>query len=124
MVSTMDEVSGDGEDALPYRVNVGMEYRTIRATIPLVELSASEDWLELRLRFGLGYLLGPWHRLMGPWHFRSEEVTDVFTTPGWFSKRVHIRGDQFEVQVFTYSPEPLLLTLEEFGYPVDWILRR
>jgi hypothetical protein len=40
MVSTMDEAPGDGKDVIPYRVTVGMEYRTIRATIPLIELSA------------------------------------------------------------------------------------
>jgi hypothetical protein len=113
----MHKVSGDGKGVIPYRVNVGMEYRTIRATIPLIELTATQNRLEFRVRFGPG-------RLIGPWRFKREQVTDVFTTPGWFTNRVHVRGDHFEVQVFAYSPEPLLLTLEELGYPVDWILRR
>lgn len=112
----MDKVAGDGKGVGPYRVNVGMEYRTIRATVPLIEFTATPERLEFRVRFGLGLLLGPWR-------FEREQVTEVFTTPGWFSDRVHIRGDHFEMQVFSFSPEPLLLTLEELGYPVDWIVR-
>ncbi|MGO4247784.1 hypothetical protein AB4Y87_11275 [Paenarthrobacter sp. RAF54_2] len=101
----------------PYRINVGIEYRTIRATTPLVELTATEEDLNFRFRFGLG-------RIFGPWPFRREQVIEVFTTRGLFSKRIHIRGGGFELFVFAVPPEPLLLTLEELGYPVDWILRR
>lgn len=36
----------------PYRSHVGIEYRTIRATIPLVELSATSKVLHFRFRFG------------------------------------------------------------------------
>ncbi|MDP9887716.1 hypothetical protein J2X98_001294 [Pseudarthrobacter enclensis] len=36
----------------PYRRHVGIEYRTIRATIPLVELSATSKVLHFRFRFG------------------------------------------------------------------------
>ncbi|MFF2297586.1 hypothetical protein [Arthrobacter sp. NPDC058127] len=101
----------------PYRSNVGIEYRTIRATIPLVELSATSAELHLRFRFGLGLIFGPWH-------FRREQVFEVFTTRGLFSTRIHIRGEGFEIYVYASPPEPLLLTLEELGYPVDWIMRR
>jgi hypothetical protein len=101
----------------PYRSNVGIEYRTIRATIPLVELSATSEELHFRFRFGLGLIFGPWH-------FRREQVFEVFTTRGLFSTRIHIRGEDFEIYVYASPPEPLLLTLEELGYPVDWIMRR
>lgn len=101
----------------PYRSNVGIEYRTIRATIPLVELSATSEELHFRFRFGLGLIFGPWH-------FRKEQVFEVFTTRGLFSTRIHIRGEDFEIYVYASPPEPLLLTLEELGYPVDWIMRR
>ena len=101
----------------PYRSNVGIEYRTIRATIPLVELSATSEELHFRFRFGLGLIF--W-----PWHFRREQVFEVFTTRGLFSTRIHIRGEGFEIYVYASPPEPLLLTLEELGYPVDWIMRR
>ena len=101
----------------PYRSNVGIEYRTIRATIPLVELSATSEELHFRFRFGLGLIFGPWH-------FRREQVFEVFTTRGLFSTRIHIRGEGFEIYVYASPPEPLLLTLEELGYPVDWIMRR
>ena len=112
----MNKVMGDGKGIDPYRVNVGIEYRTIRATVPLIEFTATPERLEFRARFGLGILVGPWR-------FDREQVTEFFTTPGWFSNRVNIRGNQFEMQVFSFSPEPLLLTLEELGYPVDWIVR-
>lgn len=101
----------------PYRCNVGIEYRTIRATIPLVELSATSEELHFRFRFGLGLIFGPWH-------FGREQVFEVFTTRGLFSTRIHIRGEGFEIYVYASPPEPLLLTLEELGYPVDWIMRR
>ncbi|RAX18504.1 hypothetical protein DC347_00020 [Pseudarthrobacter sp. AG30] len=101
----------------PYRINVGIEYRTIRATTPLVELTATEGELNFRFRFGLGLILGPWH-------FRRDQVSEVFTTRALFSTRIHICGEGFEIYVFAAPPEPLLLTLEELGYPVDWILRR
>jgi hypothetical protein len=101
----------------PYRSNVGIEYRTIRATIPLVELSATSEELHFRFRFGLGLIFGPWH-------FRRKQVFEVFTTRGLFSTRIHIRGEDFEIYVYASPPEPLLLTLEELGYPVDWIMRR
>lgn len=101
----------------PYRSNVGIEYRTIRATIPLVELSATSEELQFRFRFGLGLIFGPWQ-------FRREQVFEVFTTRGLFSTRIHIRGEGFEIYVYASPPEPLLLTLEELGYPVDWIMRR
>ncbi|WP_461164091.1 hypothetical protein [Arthrobacter sp. R4-81] len=101
----------------PYRRNVGFKYRTIRATIPLVELSATSEELHFRFRFGLGLIFGPWH-------FRREQVFEVFTRRGLFSTRIHIRGEDFEIYVYASPPEPLLLTLEELGYPVDWIMRR
>lgn len=101
----------------PYRSHVGIEYRTIRATIPLVELSATSEELHFRFRFGLGLIFRPWH-------FRREQVFEVFTTRGLLSTRIHIRGEGFEVYVYASPPEPLLLTLEELGYPVDWIMRR
>ncbi|GAB3566871.1 hypothetical protein GCM10027405_26500 [Arthrobacter alkaliphilus] len=101
----------------PFRSSVGIEYRTIRATIPLVELSATSEELHFRFRFGLGLILGPWH-------FRREQVSEVFTTRGLFSTRINIRGERFEIYVYASPPEPLLLTLEELGYPVDWIMRR
>ncbi|UKA76162.1 hypothetical protein [Arthrobacter sp. FW306-07-I] len=101
----------------PYRSNVGIEYRTIRATIPLVELTATEEELNFRFRLGLGLMFGPWH-------FRREQVLEVFTTRALFSTRIHIRGEGFEIYVYASPPEPLLLTLEELGYPVDWIIRR
>lgn len=70
----------------PYRINVGIEYRTIRATTPLVELTATEGELNFRFRFGLGLIFGPWH-------FRRDQVSEVFTTRALFSTRIHIRGD-------------------------------
>ncbi|UKA59813.1 hypothetical protein [Arthrobacter sp. FW306-2-2C-D06B] len=101
----------------PYRSNVGIEYQAIRATIPLVELSATSEELHFRFRFGLGLIFGPWH-------FRREQVSEVLTTRRLFSTRIHIRGEGFEIYVYASPPEPLLLTLEELGYPVDWIMRR
>ena len=111
------ETEGEGSSAGPYRRNVGMDYRTICATIPLVELMATKDRLELRLRFGLGLLLCPFR-------FEREDVTTIFAGPGWFADSIHIRGLKPEMRVFTYSPAPLMLTLEEFGWPVDWVTRR
>lgn len=101
----------------PYRSYVGIEYRKIRATIPLVELSATSEELHFRFRFGLGLIFGPWH-------FRREQVSEVFTTRGLLSTRIHMRGEGFEIFVYASPPEPLLLTLEELSYPVDWIMRR
>jgi hypothetical protein len=94
-----------------------MEYRTIRATIPLIELTATPERLEFRARFGLGLLLGPWR-------FERKQVTRIFAGPGWFSDCLRIQGDHPDMKVFTYSPAPLMLTLEELGYPVDWISRQ
>ena len=113
----MERSPRDGSSVGPCRVNVGMEYRTIRATIPLIELTATPERLEFRARFGLGLFLGPWR-------FERKQVTRIFAGPGWFSDCLRIQGAHSDMKVFTYSPAPLMLTLEELGYPVDWISRQ
>jgi hypothetical protein len=116
-VDYMEGTEREGSSIGPYRANIGMEYRTIRATIPLIELTATPERLEFRARFGLGLFLGPWR-------FEREQVTKIFAGPGWFSDCVHIQGERPDMRVFTYGPGPLMLTLEELGYPVDWLSRR
>lgn len=113
----MHAMTDNDKNVTPYRAIVGMEYRTIRATIPLIELTAMSDRLVVRARFGLG-------NLIRPILFERNEVSRIFAGPALFSGCVHIEGERPKMKIYTYRPEPLLLTLEELGYPVDWLSRR
>ena len=114
----MDTASGDGTKAEPYRVIVGLDNQQFRATVPLIELVATPERLEFRARFGLG-------RIMGPWHVERTEVTKVFKVRLLWSHCVGIRGNEgLEWTILTSSPDPILLTLEELGYPADWLYER
>lgn len=113
----MGRVNEEGRGDAPYRVNVGMEYRAIRATAPLIELTATEDHLLFRARFGLGLL-------MRPLRFERRQVNRIFAAPSWLSDCVRMQGDHLDLTVFTFSPGPLMLSLEELGYPVEWVSRR
>jgi len=111
----MDTVPGDGTRVEPYRVIVGFDNQQLRATVPLIELAATPERLEFRARFGLG-------RFMGPWRVERAQVTRVFRARGLMSDCIAIRGSHYlDWTIFTFSPDPILLTLEELGYPVDWL---
>ncbi len=116
----MGTVPGDGTGVEPYRVNVGLDIAwQIRAWPPLIQLEATPDFLEFRARLGLG-------RFFGPWRVEREQVTKIFRGRRWLNPTpsVSIWGkDNLDWIVFTYGPAPLLLTLEELGYPVDWLFR-
>lgn len=114
MVNTMDTVPEEGARVEPYRVIVGLDNQKFRATAPLIELFATPDWLEFRARFGLG-------RLMGPWRAERAQVTKIYRVRGLISDGVGIQGDSIHWIAFPFRVEPLLLTLEEMGYPVDWL---
>jgi hypothetical protein len=115
MVNTMDKASENGTGFEPYRVIVGLDNQKFRATAPLIELVATPDRLEFHARFGLG-------RLMGPWRVERAQVTKIYRVRGLISDGVGIQGnDSLHWIAFPFRVEPLLLTLEEMGYPVDWL---
>lgn len=78
---------------------------------------ATPERLEVRARFGLG-------RFAGPWRVERAQVTKVFRARVLWSDCVGIRDNQnVDWTVLTFSPDPILLTLGELGYPVDWVYR-
>ena len=117
MVSSMETVPGDGARAEPFRAVVGFGNQKLRATAPLIELVATPERLEFRARFGLG-------RAMGPWRLERAQVTKAFLVKGLMGDCIAVHGsDYLDWTIFTFSPKSLLLTLEELGYPVDWLYR-
>jgi hypothetical protein len=115
MVNTMDTVPEEGAGIEPYRVIVGLDNEKFRATAPFIELVATPNALEFRARFGLG-------RIMGPWRVERAQVDKIYRVRGLIWDGVGIRGkDSLHWIAFPFTVEPLLLTLEEMGYPVDWL---
>ncbi|MBO1269553.1 hypothetical protein [Arthrobacter cavernae] len=113
----MNRVSPDGMGNEPYRVVVGFNNQRFSATVPLIELVATRRQLEFRARFGFG-------RFVGPWRVDRAEVTKLFRAPGFVSDRVAIQGsNHLDWTIYTFHPEPILLNLEDLGYPVDWFYR-
>lgn len=59
---------------------------------------------------------------MGPWRVERAHVTKIYRVRGLIWDGVGIRGrDSLHWIAFPFRAEPLLLTLEEMGYPVDWL---
>ena len=114
----MNRAPADGTDTEPYRIVVGFAHKTFRATFPLIELVANQERLIFRARFGLSLLAGPWK-------IERAEVHSVSLIRGLMGKAVNIQGvGSLNWTIYSYKPEPLLLTLEELGYPVDWLAAR
>lgn len=113
----METEPGAGVSDEPYRVTIGFANEKISATLPLIELVATPEQLVFRARFGLG-------RFLGPWLLERAQVGRIFKAPGIMGDCIAIQGDHYlDWTIYTFSPEPILLTLEELGYPVDWISR-
>lgn len=108
-------MTGPGE---PYRVVIGFNNQRFSATMPLIELIATREHLDFRARFGLGVFLGPWR-------LERSQITAVFRAPGIMSDCIAIQGGPFvDWSIYAFTLEPILLSLEELGYPVDWLRRR
>ncbi|WP_224089981.1 hypothetical protein [Arthrobacter sp. StoSoilB13] len=60
---------------------------------------------------------------MGPWRVERSEVTKIFRAPGlMMGDCIAVRGKHYlDWTIYAFGLEPILLTLEELGYPVDWI---
>lgn len=101
-----------------YGLITGQHSQSLSATMPLIELTATPEHLGFRARFGLG-------QFMGPWRLERAQVTAVFRAPGIMSDCIAIQGDHYlDWSIYAFSLEPILLSLEELGYPVDWLRRR
>ncbi|BCW36084.1 hypothetical protein StoSoilA2_21400 [Arthrobacter sp. StoSoilA2] len=77
---------------------------------------ATPERLEFRARLGFG-------RFMGPWRVERSEVTKIFRAPGlMMGDCIAVRCKHYlDWTIYAFGLEPILLTLEELGYPVDWI---
>jgi hypothetical protein len=55
---------------------------------------------------------------------RAVHGDQVFRAPGLMGDCIALRGKHYlDWTIYAFSLEPILLTLEELGYPVDWIHR-
>ncbi|OOP65319.1 hypothetical protein BMF89_00290 [Arthrobacter sp. SRS-W-1-2016] len=116
-VSDMDTVPGKPADNEQYREVIGFNNQRFNATVPLIELVATRERLEFRARFGFG-------RFVGPWRVERSQVRRVFRAPGLFSDGIAIQGDNYlDWTIYSFHPEVVLLSLEELGYPVNWLDR-
>lgn len=117
-VNAMNTVPEAGKPAEPFRVVIGFNNQELSATWPFIELVATPERLEFRARLGLG-------RFMGPWSVERSMVTKIFRAPGlMMGDCIAVRGKHYlDWTIYAFSLEPILLTLEELGYPVDWIHR-
>lgn len=94
----------------------------VRASPPGIRLVVTPEQMEFRAR-GLTRLFG-----RGPWVIPHDEVKEVFTKKG----RSSFAPTAWNVEIATKDPsvwwtfwsssppEPLLLVLKEWGYPVNW----
>lgn len=115
MMIAMDMASGSGAVGELYCVIVGFDNQKFRATAPFIELVATPERLEFRARLGLG-------RFMGPWRVERGEVKTIYRVRGLIWDGVGIQGHgALRWIAFPFTVEPVLLTLEEMGYPVDWL---
>ena len=104
----------EGSEA-EYRVIVGLYDQRFGATWPLIEMRATPDRLIFQARFGLG-------RFLGPWRLERAQIKTLYETRLFFSSAIAVEGaHRLDWRIGAFHPETVLLTLEEMGYPVDWV---
>lgn len=103
----------------PFRAVIGFSDQKLSATWPFIELLATQERLEFRARMGFA-------RLLGPWGVERSQVTEIFRAPGLLTRDcIAVRGKHYmDWTIYAFSLEPILLRLEELGYPVDSVHRR
>ncbi|WP_133247100.1 hypothetical protein [Pseudarthrobacter sp. AG30] len=121
----MGNAEGDGISGETLRQEfIGGAYSNyrVKAGPPWIRLVVTPKQVEFRGR-GLARLSG-----RGPWAIPREQVQQVFAK----KRRNFFPPIAWDVEIVTTDPsvwwtfwspkrpEPLLLSLEEFGYPVDW----
>jgi hypothetical protein len=108
---------GEERDGEPYRVIVGLYDQRFGASWPLIEMVATADRLDFGARFGLG-------RFLGPWRLEREQIKTIYKTRFLTATGIAIEGaHRLDWRVGAAHPDSVLLTLEEMGYPVDWLRR-
>jgi hypothetical protein len=108
---------GEEIDAASYCVIVGLYDQRFGATWPLIEMRATSDRLDFRARFGLG-------RFLGPWSLERAQIKTIFKTRLFMQPCIAVQGGyRLDWRIGAFHPEAVLLTLEEMGYPVDWLRR-
>lgn len=109
--------SGEEIEDVPYRVIVGLYDQRFGASMPLIEMMATSDRLDFHARFGLG-------RFLGPWRLERAQIKTIYKTRLFMQPCIAIEGGhRLDWRIGTFQPEAMLLTLEEMGYPVDWLRR-
>lgn len=108
---------GDEKNSAPYSVIVGLYDQRFGASWPLIEMTATSDRLNFHARFGLAAFLGPWR-------LEREQIRTIYKTRLFMQPCIAVEGGQrLDWRIGTFQPEAMLLTLEEMGYPVDWLRR-
>ena len=107
--------TGEEKGDVPYRVIVGLYDQRFGATLPLIEMMATPDRLDFHARFGLA-------RFLGPWRLERAQIKTIYKTRLFMQPCIAVEGGhRLDWRIGTFQPEAMLLTLEEMGYPVDWL---
>ncbi|WP_247043544.1 hypothetical protein [Arthrobacter rhizosphaerae] len=110
-------IPGEERSDAEYRVIVGLYDQRFGATWPLIEMRATSDRLDFHARFGLS-------RFLGPWRLERAQIKTLYKTRFFVSSAIAVEGaHRLDWRIGAFHPESALLTLEEMGYPVDWIRR-
>lgn len=110
-------IPGEERSDAEYRVIVGLYDQRFGATWPLIEMRATSDRLDFHARFGLS-------RFLGPWRLERAQIKTLYKTRFFVSSAIAVEGaNRLDWRIGAFHPESVLLTLEEMGYPVDWVRR-
>ncbi|WP_458112962.1 hypothetical protein M1D88_02015 [Arthrobacter sp. R1-13] len=108
---------GEERDDAGCRVIVGLYDQWFDASWPLIEMTAKSERLDFYARFGLG-------RFLGPWRLERAQIRAMYKTRTFFTSSIAVEGaHRLGWRIGAFHPESVLLTLEEIGYPVDWLRR-